>query len=390
MIGLRWQWLSVALLGLALGGCGIFGGKGEEELPPAELLDFDATTPVKQRWSVKIGGDADDLRLGLSPVSDAVRIYAASHDGNVHALSLEKGDKIWSKKLGLSLTAGPGVGDGKVVVASNDGDIVVLDAATGDELWRRRIDAEVLAAPAIGGERVVIRSADGRLLALNGGSGEEEWVIEEEVPKLSLRGTSSPVITASVVICGFDSGRIMTVDLLDGNVHWDQILTAPSGRSDLERLVDIDGSVAAVGRDLYVTGFQGMVGAIALESGQLLWSRELSSYRGPGVDWTQTYVASDEGDVVALSRTTGVEQWRNTELKRRELTGPVSFGDSVVVGDLEGYLHWLDSGTGKVTARKRVTKGRLSGNLHAQGDLLVAQSESGVVAAFEIVGSDSD
>ncbi|MEM7277034.1 MAG: outer membrane protein assembly factor BamB [Pseudomonadota bacterium] len=377
------------VLTVTLSACGIFGSKEEKELPPAELLPITETLNVKQRWSAKVGADASELRLGLSPVSDGVRVYAASNDGQVHALSLDKGEKIWTIKLKLSLTAGPGFGDGRIVVASNDGDIVTLDAATGAEVWRRRIDAEVLARPAIGGERVVVRTADGRLIGLNGATGEDEWLIEEEVPRLSLRGTSAPVIAANAVVCGFDNGRIMTVDLLDGTVRWDQMLRAPSGRTDLERLVDIDGAIAVVGRDLYVTGFQGIVAAIALESGQLLWNREVSSYHGPGVDWTQTYVATDDGDLVALSRTTGVEQWRNTQLKRRQLSAPVTFGDAVVVGDLEGYLHWMDAQNGEFRARRRVGKGRVSGALHAQGELLLVQSESGVVAAFEVVGDDS-
>lgn len=380
----RYQTALLIFLALTLSGCGIFGSKDEEAEPPAELVDFDETLKVKRRWSTKVGGDASELRIGLSPAADGVRVYAAGVEGRVQALSPEKGNRLWTQDIDLTLTAGPAVGDNRVVVASNDGDIVALDAATGNELWRTRIAAEVLATPAVGGERVVVRTGDGRLIGLHGESGEEVWVIEEEVPPLSLRGTSAPVITADLIVCGFDNGRLMAVQLLTGEVAWEQIITAPTGRSDLERLVDIDGAVATVGQDVYATGFQGQVVAIALESGQLLWGREISSYQAAGLDWTQTYVSNAKGALVSLSRSSGVEQWRNNVLENRELSAPVAFGDAVVVGDFEGYLHFFSASAGELLARTRAGKGRISGSMHAEGDLLLVQTESGELSAYEI------
>ncbi|MEM1262213.1 MAG: outer membrane protein assembly factor BamB [Pseudomonadota bacterium] len=378
--------LSVSSL---LSGCGIFGGGDDDEaLQPAELLDVDETLRVRKRWSTKVGDDANDLRLGLSPVSDTIRAYAASRNGLVHGLEIDTGRKLWTARLDILLSAGPTVADGRVIVAGLDGDVVAIDAGDGKVLWQRNIAAEILAPPAVGGERVVLRSADGRLIALDASTGDEKWVIEEEVPDLSLRGTASPTLAANLVVCGFDNGRLMGVELLSGEVVWDQIITPPTGRSDLERLVDLDGRSIAVGRELYITGFQGQVGSLLLDSGQLLWTRELSSYHGPGVDWNMVFVSADGGDVVALSRANGVEQWRNRELTRRELTAPTPFGNAIAVGDLEGYLHFLDAQTGAVIARRRVDGARISTAPHAQGDLLLVQADSGVVAAYEVAVQD--
>ncbi|MEO0998830.1 MAG: PQQ-binding-like beta-propeller repeat protein, partial [Pseudomonadota bacterium] len=240
--------LSLLVLPLAAG-CGLFGGD-DEGLPPAELVDFTESIDVRKRWSTGVGDDAENLRLGLAPATDAVRVYAASRDGRVHALSMDKGKRIWSVRLKLPLTAGPGVGDGRVVVVGDDGDVVALDSRDGSELWRRKVAAEILAPPAVGGERVVLRAGDGRLLALSGATGEDVWLVEESVPRLSLRGTAAPVIAANLVVCGFDNGRLMAVELLDGTVVWEQSLNVPSGRSDLERLVDIDGRHRAVDVEL--------------------------------------------------------------------------------------------------------------------------------------------
>ena len=385
MISVHRGWPLLALA-LTTSGCGLFGGSDDDELQPAELTEIVESVRVRKRWSVKVGDDAKDLRVGLAPVSDTVRAYAASRDGFVHALDLDNGKRLWTVRLRLTLSAGPAVGDGRIVVAGTDGDIIALAAADGEELWRRNIAAEILAAPALGGERVILRSADGRLIGLNAETGDEVWVIEEEVPRLSLRGTAGPTIAASFAVCGFDNGRLMAVDVVSGEIVWEQIITPPTGRSDLERLVDIDGRAVAVGRELYVTGFQGQVASLLLESGQLIWAREMSSYQAPGVDWTNAFVATDDGDVVALSRANGVEQWRNELLLRRELSAPVAFGRYVVVGDLEGYLHFIDAASGSIDARRRVDDARISGLPHAQGDVLLVQAESGVVAAYEIVG----
>lgn len=372
---------------LTLGGCFIFGGSDEAAEPPAELVDFEPTLKVRRVLSVDLGKGSEELRLGLAPVSDGARVYAASRNGRVWAIDPETGRRVWRTDLDLSLSAGPGLGFERLAVASSDGELVTLALADGEVLWRRRIDAEVLAPPAFDATTVVARTVDGRLIALDARSGEPRWELEQNVPSLSLRGTAAPVIAGDLVVSGFDNGRLLAVELDEGDIVWDQMIAPPSGRSDVERLVDIDGAVAAVGRDVYVSSFHGRVASIALESGQPLWARSLSSHLPPGVDWSNVYVVTEEDEVVALSRSTGAEEWRQDALRRRELTKPVPFGSSVVVGDFEGWLHWLDARTGAMQVRVRSGNTPISGNPMVQGERLYVQTEAGRLLAYEIVPS---
>ena len=369
---------------LLIAACGIFGDK-EEKLEPMELVKIENTARIKQIWSAKIGGDSKFLRVALRPAGDGTRIYAASQDGVVAAFDPESGKQIWRTELDVELAAGPGVGEGRLAVAGKDGFAIVLDAGTGAEQWRADIAAESLAIPLIKDDSVVVQTIDNRLQALSLFDGREKWVIVQSSPTLTMRGSASPVVIGSTVIAGFDSGRVVAADIETGAITWEAFLSPPQGRSDLDRLSDIDGTIAVVGQDLYATGYQGRMAAVASESGQLLWSREISSYEGVSADWNSVYTVRDDGEIVALTRRNGNEIWRNGSLLRRELTLPVPFNTFVVVGDLEGYLHFFSSIDGEPAARVRFGNEAITSDPLVIGNRLYVQSDSGRIGAFVVV-----
>jgi outer membrane protein assembly factor BamB len=358
--------------------------KDKDVEPPAVLVKFPATLPVKKLWSEGVGGGKKQmvLRLGLGPVVDNGVVFAASHKGEVLAASLDTGRHIWVKKLKLPISAGPGAGAGLVVVGSSKGVIVTLDGATGRELWRSRLNSELLSAPAIGEKVVVIRSVDGRLHGLDAHTGKELWSVEQQVPRLSLRGTATPIITKEVAISGFDNGKVMAVSLTSGDTVWDSALASPHGRTELDRLVDIDSAVRVVGDNVFAAGFQGRTAMLALDSGQIWWGHDMSSYRGLAVDADNLYVTQSDGIVVALRQRDGSELWRNQKLKLRRLSTPVLTSTAVAVADFQGYIHWLDKSTGELVARERVAKERITNSPVVVGDTVVVLTDKGKLAAF--------
>ncbi len=379
--------LRLAVIGgltCVLSACSIFGGDKDEELEPLELVDIEQTLDVRKVWSEKLGKGTESLRIGLNPSGDGNRIYAASYDGNVSAFNPENGDRVWQTELELNLSAGPGVGEGIVVVAGYDGDLVALDADDGSEQWRINIVSETLAKPAIADSSVVVYSIDGRLRVYSALDGRELWSLARDVPALTQRGSSSPIITGNTVIAGSDNGRLLAVDLDDGIIEWEAVLTPVSGRSDLDRLADIDGDMAIVGQDIYAVGYNGRLASLAAESGQLLWTREISSPSGVAVDWNNVYTVGDGGEVLALLRRSGDDVWRQESLLRREPTRPVAFNTSVVVGDFEGYVHFFNNFDGRPVARERVGQGMISGAPVVMGDKLFVQSEDGELATFMV------
>ena len=381
---------ALAALAVGVAGCGIFGGKDDEELQPRELVAFEQTLDVRRAWNAKLGKGSEFLRLSLAPAGDGERVFAASRDGVVSAFDPATGQRLWRTELKLPLSAGPGAGAGRVVVASSDGDLVCLRADDGSEVWRIDIAGESLSRPVLRDDVVIVYTIDGTLHVRSRFDGRERWTLDQNLPPLTLRGASTPVVVGSTIVSGFDNGRLIASGLADGTARWEVMLSPPTGRSDLERLSDVDGRMAVVGRDLYAAAYQGRLAALAAESGQILWARDISSYAGLAADEDNVYIVADNGELAALSRRSGAERWRHDLLLRREPTSPVRFGEAIVVGDLEGYLHFYDARDGSPMARVRVDKGMLSGAPVVIDDLLLAQSESGRLAAYRIDRPEED
>lgn len=355
--------------------------------PPAELVKFQASVAVDRVWQASVGGDKPVMRLGLGVGVHGERVFAAGPDGDVAAFDLKTGRPVWRTKTKLALGGGTGAGSELVAVGSRDGDVVALSAADGIERWRAKVSGEVLAAPAVSDTVVVVRTVDARIVGLSAVDGKELWREEQQVPRLTLRGTSRPVIAGDMAICGFDNGRVVSLNLLDGTVLWDAAVAPPRGRSELERLNDIDGQVRVYGDDLYVVGFQGRAAMLARDSGQVWWSRELSSYRGLDVDEDSVVVATTEGDLVSLQRRSGAESWRVDSLKRRALSSPALIGALVAVADFEGYVHWFNKSDGKLVARTSVGD-RVSNPPVVADGLLILINDKGQIAAFKPAASN--
>ncbi|MGD0490669.1 MAG: outer membrane protein assembly factor BamB [Steroidobacteraceae bacterium] len=376
-----------SFLPLALAALLIFTGcsKDKDVEPPAKLVDFPAKLPVKELWGDKVGGGKKQvkLRLGLGPAVDKNLVYAASDKGELVAANLENGHQVWLKKFKkMQFSAGPAAALGMVVVGSTKGWVIAVDGASGRELWRTRVNSELLSAPAIGAKVVAIRSVDGRLHGFDAGNGKELWSVEQQVPRLSLRGTAVPVISKDTVVCGFDNGKVMAVSLATGDTVWDTALATPHGRTELDRLVDVDSAVEIVGDNVFATGFQGRTAMLALDSGQIWWAHDMSSYRGLAIDDDNLYVTQADGTVVAMRQRDGSEIWRNDKMKRRGLSAPAVTSTAIVVADYQGYLHWLDKSTGALVARQRVAKFRVSSAPVAVQNTVVVLTDSGRLAAY--------
>ena len=381
---IRWRTFALLSVLAALAAC----SKDKTAEPPAELVDIKQSLPVERLWSTSVGGGGEKLRLARGRAAGDDLRYAASRKGEVRALDAANGRTRWESDVKVELAAGPSAGEGLVVVGTSSGTVIALESADGKERWRAKLSGEVLAAPLVAGGRVIVRTVDGRLRALEAADGKEAWMVEDLVPRLTLRGTSAPVRAGDVVFCGFDSGRVMAVSIPTGDILWQAQVSTPRGRSELERLADIDAAVRVAGDEVYAVGYQGRIAMIARDSGQIWWTRDLSSYRDIGMDEGQLYVATSDGDVVAMRRRDGGVAWQQTGLKRRGLGAPVLHGGAVVVGDFDGYLHWLDRETGRFVARERPGSTRFATTPIVVGDRLFVIDDGGEITAFRAgVGS---
>ncbi len=393
-------WFGIVALGVLLTGCadtwttvrdtttGWVSDKGkvDKETLPTELReDFVPTLKVQKLWSERAGKGAEDLYLKLVPAAADGYVYTADRNGHVIALDASNGNKRWAKHDdNRRISGGPGAGESKVFVGTSEAEVVARDAATGKKLWVAKVSSEVLAAPRTANGVVVVRTGDGNIYALDANTGLEKWVYDRTIPNLTLRGTAAPTVQDGVLYAGFDNGRLVALDFATGQQLWETQLAQPSGRSDLERLVDLDGEVVVKDNTAFVGSFQGRVAALAIETGSIEWTRDMSTYDDIAVDDKRVYITDEHGVVWALDRFDGSAVWRQKDLKYRRLTGPTYFKHWVVVGDFEGYLHWLDAETGAIVARERVDKERILTPPLDLGDALLGYSSSGKIAAFRV------
>jgi outer membrane protein assembly factor BamB len=391
------SFLIVAVLAVALSGCNWLKnlGKKDNVEPPTPLTEFAPTTQIDRVWSEGIGKGAGDSGARLAPGGADGRLYAASIDGTVEAFDAATGRTLWQERLGkrngwlwkrgensLRWSGGPTVAGDLIIVGSLDGQLYALSSADGKERWNTQLTSEIIAAPVFADGLVVVRTNDGRLAGLNIADGSRKWVFDQAVPALSLRGNSSPLIANGVVYDGFDNGKVLAIRLEDGVELWAQTLSAGEGRTEVERLQDVDGNLVSDGSSLFAAGYRGQVAALALESGRPIWQRDLSSYVGAAVSGNTVVVVDAEGNVWAFDRETGVNLWKQDQLKYRWLSAPAIQGKYVAVGDVEGFVHWLTLDEGKFAARERISKKPIEGAPQVVDGTLYVEDVKGHIGAY--------
>lgn len=395
--------LLIALLAVALGGCNWFKGLGKKDNvePPTPLAEFAATAQVERAWGDRAGKGAGTSGARLAPVAADGRLYAAGVDGTIEAIDASSGRTLWSTRMGKSSggggwrfwrrgdrsvrwSGGPSVSGDLVVVGGLDGQLAALSAQDGSERWSVRLTSEVIAPPAIADDVVVVRTNDGRLTAVNVGDGSTKWIFQQPVPPLSLRGASAPLVANGVVHAGFDNGKVVAVRLADGAELWTQTLSSGEGRTEVERLADVDGNLVGDGSVLYAVGYRGQLTALAFDSGRPLWQRDLSSYAGVAIGGATVVAADADGNVWAFDRETGVNLWKQDALKHRWLSAPAVVGNHVVVGDVEGYVHWLNLEDGKFAARERLGRQPIEAAPLVVDNTVYVEDAKGRIGAYRV------
>lgn len=380
---------------VALAGCstvkGWFDGDGDSEkakakkaAEPAELVEFAPSATVSRIWSASAGKGEDLLGLRQGPAVADGRVYAAAVEGGVRAFDLQTGASVWHYDSDLRLTGGPGAGDGLVVVGGLKGEVVALDAASGAERWQAKVPSEVIAAPVVGQGMVFVRSNDGRLTALDAASGERRWFWNRELPTLTVRGNDGPVLGPGFVFIGNDDGTLAALAIADGRQLWDVPVAQPDGRTELDRMADVDGTPVLDGTVLYASSYKQSTMAIDAPSGRPIWGSEHGGANRPALAVDKLLVSDRNGSVWGLDRSSGSASWEQSALARRNLSGVAVQGDYAVVGDFDGYLHWMRLDNGEFAARDRAGRAAIKGAPLVVDGILVVQNVEGDLTAWRV------
>ena len=367
------------LAALLMGGCSSLPdwvdpttwGEDDEEVDVQILAPIQAKFSPTIVWEGEVGSGVEHYFSRLSPAVGYGKVFAASRQGTVIAFDKASGNLVWKKELaeyrdegfltgvnklwsdGISarLSGGIAVAYQTVYFGTENGEVMALDAETGTVKWKTTVKGEVLAQPAVDEGLVVVNTGSGIMFALDAETGEQRWSYESEVPPLSLRGISNPTIANGGAIVGTASGKV-AVNIIDsGQTLWEQTIAAPTGSTELERMVDIDSQVLVVSGVVYAVSYNGTLAAVDLRSGRVVWKREYGSYRRMSILGNRIYVVDEKSQVFALDRRNGVELWAQSSLRGRQLSGATPVEDYVVVGDMFGFLHWIEQSSGEIVAR---------------------------------------
>lgn len=400
----RLRGASLVLLAVAMSGCGTIKGwfsdtKKENIEPPTPLAEnFTSAIPVQKVWSERIGKGAEKTGARMRPAYADGKLYAASTTGTITAYDAATGKTLWSKQLGsrrgflihrgpnsVRWAGGPSVEGDIVVVGTLEGTVQAFAAGDGAERWTAQLSSEVIAAPAIGGGMVYVRTNDGHIVGLDRADGTRKWVYDRStVPLLTLRGNSAPVFADGVVYSGEDNGKVVALRSSDGALLWEQVLSPGEGRTEIDRLQDVDGQISVVDNIVYASGYKGQTAALIAQTGRPIWTHEVASYSGVALSASQIYMSDSDANVYALDLRNGSSQWKQDALKYRWLGEPAVQGDAVVVGDLEGWVHWLSISDGKLLARERISKAPIQSAPVVVGDMVYVETIYGDIAAYRV------
>jgi len=365
-------------------GCSWIKSWGDDDEPgqPAPLVEFEQSLQVKKVWSTSVGDGMGKVGISMAPVFSSGKLYTADHEGRLVVVDASNGEKLWEQKTKQAFSGGPGLDEKNIYMGTIDGRVIAYDRETGAELWNAQVSSEVLAPPASADGIVVVRSIDGRVFGLDDVSGRRIWIYDHSVPLLTLRGNANLLVRAGIAFVGYDDGSLVSLRVADGSILWTQTVVSPDGRTELDRLSDIGTQMVIVASDLLVSSYKNRLVSVAADSGRLLWFKDISSAGGVVVDRTKLAVSDKNDDLWMLDRRNGSTTWKLDRLANRGLTRPAFYGNYVVVGDMDGYLHWLDSDIGSFVARVRVGKNSYAAPPLSVGTTLYILTKKGDLVAF--------
>lgn len=358
-------------------------------IEPSPLPEFEPEYRVQQIWRKNAGVGIRDSRIQLRPAVTGRSVFAADVEGHVSAFARGKGHRRWRRATGYRIAGGLEAAYGMVLFGTRDGEVVALSAENGDERWRARVGSEVLAAPATDGNQVVVQTLDGQVASLNADTGEQRWSFNVSVPVLTLRGTSAPVIANNRVLAAFASGRMVALASSGGTRAWKHQVAKPTGRSELDRLVDVDANLVVSDGAVFAATFQGKLAVLAMKDGRPYWKKEISTHVRMGLGTNALFVADDESRVHAIQQRTGDRLWRQDKLRGRRLAGVVVHQALPLTADQHGYLHWLNASSGEPVARRRHNGNGLAGAPVVHDDILYVLGRDGALAAYQLEPKDA-
>lgn len=378
------QIIFITLISIQLISCSSLFESDNQE-PPVELIEYEQQLDIKILWNTNTGNGNEGQALRLIPIFNENRLFVANQEGEVLALDAKNGETIWNTDVQAQLSSGPSLGINQIIVGTNKAEVIALAEDDGHELWRVPVSSQVAAISRGASDIIVIHTVDGKIHALIAETGEKKWLHERTEPALTLHGGSSPLIDRGTVIVGLSNGMLINLDVATGQPYWETTITQSRGRSELERIVDIDVDPIIQDNLVYAATYQGDIAGVDQATGVINWRRKMSVYANMALDSLRLYVTDAKSRVWALYLQDGIDAWQQEALLNRRLTAPAILDNYVLVGDLDGYVHFLSRDDGSQQARIDIGSSPLTVQPLVVNDIAYIYSDDGDVTAISIL-----
>ncbi|MHB1678198.1 MAG: outer membrane protein assembly factor BamB [Sulfuriferula sp.] len=347
---------------------------------PAPLVQFKPIVTITTHWQVIIGKNAD---IAFTPAVAIDAIYVASAKGNLARINPVDGKIVWERKVKFPISAGVGANADNEFLGTLGAKLISFDA-TGKQNWTSILSSEVLGVPKVSDSIVVVRTEDGFIYGLDVATGKQKWAYQHTLPELMLRSQPSVLITKGAIFAGYPGGKLVALSLDTGNMGWEAEVAIPHGASQIERVSDVASTPVADDNQVCAVAYKGRVACFEIHSGNLLWSRNLSSTAGLTMDDDNVYVTDDDGNVIAFDKTHGTSLWKQTLLHARHPTAPVRIGSYLAVGDMQGYVHLLALDDGHFVGRAATDGTAIISQPQEYNNELIVQTAKGNVYALAL------
>ncbi|MGJ0624215.1 outer membrane protein assembly factor BamB [Xenorhabdus bovienii] len=344
-------------------------------------------------WDKSVGSGVGQYYSHLSPVWQGSTVYVADRTGVVKAFEVDTGKELWatdlsekagflSSRLPALLSGGLTVSGERLYVGTEQAKVIALDTTNGKVEWESGVAGEALSRPVVSDGLVLIHTGNGLLQALNETNGSAVWSVNMDTPSLSVRGESAPAVAYGAAIVGGDNGRISAVLMSQGQLIWQQRIAQMTGSTEIGRLNDVDMTPVISNNIIYAIAYNGNLVAMDMRSGQLIWKRDIGSVNEMVVTDDHIFIVDQNDRILSLRKSDGVTLWTQSDLLHRNLTAPEMYNGYLVVGDAEGYLHWLNMADGKFVAQHKVDGSGLLSRPVVAGDKLMVQAKDGKVYLY--------
>lgn len=347
----------------------------------------------KLAWSANIGpGSTKKLPLVAQPVVVDGRVFTLDTKSMLSAFSTKDGKRLWRasvKSPGESDNViGGGVAFSNAVLYVTNGynEVLALNPENGKVFWRKDLPAPSRAAPTIMDNRLYVSTLDSRVLALDPQNGSLLWEYIGIGETAGLVGAASPAANYDIVVPVFSSGEVTALRVENGSVAWSDNLSNLRAAGGLASLSDIK-ALPVIDKGLVIAiSFSGRIVAIDERSGNRVWQREFGGSQTPWVTGNYVFVLSDDNELVALSRDTGVIHWVTQLDKIRKdekirWNGPVMAGGRLLLASTDERLIEVTPETGEIKAQTRIGSAVTIAPVVADKTLYIL-GENGTLQAF--------